>query len=115
LQAGSLVGELVRKVPLTTAAMQFAGERVLGLIPGPEAGTTPGGRSWIAAEAFDGAGRSVAEVHLEGVDGYAFTAGFMAWAAQQPITGVGALGPVEAYGLERLQAGASAAGLDRVP
>ena len=29
--------------------------------------------------------------------------------------GVGALGPVEAYGVERLTAGMSAAGLDRVP
>jgi hypothetical protein len=118
LQAGSFVGELVRKVPLTTSAMQFAGERVLGLVSGPEPGTTPGGRSWIAAEAFDGAGRPLSEVHLAGVDGYEFTASFMAWAARQPISAPahpGALGPVEAYGLERLQAGASAAGLERVP
>jgi hypothetical protein len=115
LQAGSFVGEFVRKVPLTTTAMRFAGERVLGLVSGPEAGTTPGGRSWIAAEAYDGAGRALSEVHLAGVDGYEFTAGFMAWAAQQPISGAGALGPVEAYGLERLRAGAAAAGLDRVP
>src|SRR4051794_2688069 len=115
LQAGSFVGELVRKVPLTTTAMRFAGERALGLVSGPEPGTTPGGRSWIAAEALDAAGRVLSEVHLAGVDGYAFTAGFMAWAAQQPMSGVGALGPVEAYGLERLQAGAAAAGLIRVP
>jgi hypothetical protein len=114
LQAGSFVGEFVRKVPLTTTAMRFAGERVLGLVSGPEPGTTPGGRSWIAAEAYDGAGRLLSEVHLAGVDGYAFTAAFMAWAAQQPISGAGALGPVEAYGLDRLVAGASAAGIDRV-
>ena len=95
--------------------MRFAGERVLGLVDGPEAGTTPGGRSWIAAEAYDASGRQLSEVHLAGVDGYAFTACFLAWAAQQPVEGAGALGPVEAYGLERLTAGASAAGLDRVP
>jgi hypothetical protein len=115
LQAGSYMGQLVRKVPLTTSAMKFAGERALGLVTGPEAGITPGGRSWIAAEAYDAAGRRLSEVHLAGVDGYAFTAGFLAWAAQQPVEGAGALGPVEAYGLERLVAGASAAGLDRVP
>jgi short subunit dehydrogenase-like uncharacterized protein len=115
LQAGSLVGSVVRRVPLTTTAMRFAGERVLGLVSGPEPGTTPGGRSWIAAEAFDARGRQLSEVHLAGVDGYAFTAGFVAWAAQQPVSGAGALGPVEAYGLERLEAGAAAAGLDRVP
>jgi short subunit dehydrogenase-like uncharacterized protein len=115
MQAGAFLGEFVRKLPLTTAAMKFTGERVLGLVSGPEAGTTPGGRSWIAAEAFDSAGRTLSEVHLTGVDGYAFTAGFVAWAAQQPVSGAGALGPVEAYGLERLQAGAEAAGLTRVP
>jgi len=115
LQAGSLIGQFVRRVPLTTAAMKFAGERALGVITGPEAGTTPGGRSWIAAEAYDAGGRRLSEVHLAGVDGYAFTAGLLAWAAQQHIEGAGALGPVEAFGLERLLAGASAAGLDRVP
>jgi len=72
-------------------------------------------RSWIAAEAYDGAGRQLSEVHLAGVDGYEFTASFMAWAAQQPVTGTGALGPVAAYGLGRLQEGARLAGLDRVP
>ena len=113
--AGSFIGGFVRKIPLTTTAMRFAGERALGLVSGPEPGTTPGGRSWIAAETFDAAGRTLSEVHLDGVDGYAFTAGFMAWAAQQPISGAGALGPVEAFGLERLQAGAAAAGLTRVP
>ena len=44
-----------------------------------------------------------------------FTASFMGWAAQQEITGTGALGPVEAFGLERLEAGARLAGLERVP
>ena len=56
----------------------------------------------------------MSEVHLAGVDGYEFTASFLAWAAQQPVSGTGALGPVEAYGLERLEAGARLAGLERV-
>ena len=115
LQAGSLVGEIIRRISGAQSVMRMTGERVLGLASGPEAGTTPGGRSWIAAEAYDGAGRQLSEVHLAGVDGYEFTASFMAWAAQQPVTGSGALGPVAAYGLERLQEGARLAGLDRVP
>src|SRR3954466_6152926 len=114
LQAGSFVGQFVRRVPLTTAAMKLAGERALGLLTGPDAGTTPGGRSWIAAEAYDARGNRLSEVHLAGVDGYAFTASFLAWAAQQPVEGVGALGPVEAYGLARLEEGARRAGLERV-
>jgi short subunit dehydrogenase-like uncharacterized protein len=115
LQAGSLVGEVVRRVPGARSVMRITGERVMGLANGPAAGTTPGGRSWIAAEAYDGAGRQLSEVHLAGVDGYEFTAGFMAWAAQQRVSGSGALGPVAAYGLERLVEGARVAGLDRVP
>ena len=115
IQAGSYFGGWVRGLPLAKPAMRIAGERVLALASGPEAGTTPGGRSWIAAEAYDAAGRRLSEVHLAGVDGYQFTASFLAWAAQQPVSGVGALGPVEAYGLERLAEGARVAGLERVP
>ena len=114
LQAGSYFGDWVRALPLAMPAMRMAGERMLALAPGPEAGTTPGGSSWIAAEAYDGAGRQLSEIHLAGVDGYEFTASFLAWAAQQPVSGVGALGPLAAYGLERLQEGARVAGLERV-
>src|SRR4051794_29849303 len=114
MQAGSLAGSFVTRVPGVRSALQAVGERAAGLIPDPEPGTTPGGRSWIAAEAFSAAGDKLSEVHVAGVDGYEFTASFMAWAAQQPVAGAGALGPVEAFGLERLEAGCRAAGLERV-
>jgi short subunit dehydrogenase-like uncharacterized protein len=114
LQAGSLVGSFVTRLPGARPVMQAVGERVAGLVPDPDPGTTPGGRSWIAAEAFSPAGERLSEVHLTGVDGYEFTAAFMAWAAQQRVEGAGALGPVEAFGLERLEAGCRAAGLERV-
>ena len=114
LQLGSQVGEYVTRVPGARTVMQAVGERVAGLVPDPEPGTTPGGRSWIAAEAYSAAGDRLSEVHLAGVDGYAFTASFMAWAAQQPVSGAGALGPVEAFGLERLEEGCRLAGLERV-
>ncbi len=114
IQAGALVGEVVQRLPLARATMKFAGERAAALVPGPEPGTTPGGRSWIAAEAYSAAGEKLSEIHLAGVDPYDFTANFIAWAAQQSVEGTGALGPVGAYGLERLEAGCAAAGLERV-
>ena len=51
-------------------------------------------------------GRPLAVVNLAGVDGYEFTASFVAWAAQQDVTGSGALGPVQAFGLEAFEEGA---------
>ncbi len=113
-QAGSLVGSLVKRVPLASPAMRVVGERIAGLVPGPDAGSTPGGRSWVVAEAFGPSGRVVSEVHLAGPDGYDFTASFVSWAARHSVSGAGALGPVEAYGLSRLEAGAREAGLERV-
>jgi short subunit dehydrogenase-like uncharacterized protein len=43
-QAGSLVGSLLARVPGTRAVVEAVGERVAGLVPDPEPGTTPGGR-----------------------------------------------------------------------
>jgi short subunit dehydrogenase-like uncharacterized protein len=111
LQAGALVGEYVTKLPLARTTMRFWGERLMGLVPEPAPGTTPGGSSWIAAEAYDGRGTKLSSALLTGVDGYEFTASFLAWAAQQPVAGTGALGALEAFGLEALQAGCAAAGL----
>jgi short subunit dehydrogenase-like uncharacterized protein len=118
LQAGSLVGSYAQRVPGVRAALQLAGERLVGLASDPEAGTTPGGRSWIVAEALDARGEKLAEVQLAGADPYDFTAAFMAWAARHAaahgVHGAGALGPVEALGLETLEAGCREAGLERV-
>lgn len=114
VQAGSFVGSFVKRIPLASSTMQFVGERVVSALPGPEAGSTSGGRIWVTAEAFSSAGGILATVSLAGPDAYDFTASFVAWAAGQRVQGAGALGPVEAFGLERLSAGASLAGLERV-
>ena len=118
LQAGTLVGSVATQVPGVRGVLEFAGGRLADLGgDGPEPGTTPGGMSWIAAEAFDAAGEPVAEVHLSGADGYAFTAEFMAWAARAAaagrVKGTGAIGPVEAFGLDELERGCALAGLSR--
>jgi short subunit dehydrogenase-like uncharacterized protein len=113
LQAGALVGSYVNRIPLARTTMRFWGEKAASLLSGPEAGTTPGGASWIAAEAYDEAGAKLSEVHLTGPDPYDFSASFLAWAAQHPVSGSGALGPVQAYGLEALERGMTLAGLTR--
>ena len=110
LQAGSFAGSWVRRVPGVRPAMRVIGERALGFVGGEPGGT----RSWIAAEALDASGRPLAVVNLAGVDGYEFTASFVAWAAQRAVSGAGALGPVGAFGLEACEEGARVAGLERV-
>jgi hypothetical protein len=118
LQAGALVGSVATKLPGVRGVLEFAGSRLAELGgEGPEAGTVPSGMSWIAAEAYDAGGEPVAEVHLSGADGYAFTAEFLAWAARAAATGrvrgTGAVGPLEAFGLEELERGCALAGLSR--
>jgi short subunit dehydrogenase-like uncharacterized protein len=114
VQAGSWVGSFVTRMPGARFAMRTVGERVVSFLDGPAEGTTSGGRTWIAAAAYDPAGRQLSEVNLAGADAYAFTAAFVAWAAQQTVNGTGALGPLEAFGLEALEAGARGAGRERV-
>jgi short subunit dehydrogenase-like uncharacterized protein len=118
MQASAFVGSMATRLPGVREALEFAGEKLVSLAEGPEPGTTGEGMSWIAAQAYDAGGEPVAEVHLSGVNWYAFTADFMAWAARAAlacrITGTGALGPVEAFGLAELERGCAAAGLTRV-
>jgi hypothetical protein len=118
VQASSLAGTVALRLPGARRVIQGAGERVAGVLAGPEPGTTPGGESHVVAVARTAGDEPLAEVHLRGVDGYAFTAGFLAWAARRAAThgveGAGALGPVEAFGAEGLREGVAAAGIDVV-
>ena len=108
------MGSIVQRVPLVQPTMKFWGERAVSVVGAPERGTTPDVRSWIAAEASDASGNVLATVNLAGADGYDFTASLMAWAAQRHVEGAGVLGPVVAFGLDALEAGAAGAGLTRV-
>src|SRR5215217_2924591 len=119
LQVGTLAGTVALKLPGLRGVLQAAGERLVSLAGAPEAGTTPGTLSWVPAIAYDAAGEPLAEVHLSGTDAYDFTASFVAWAAQRSAGGnrphaVGAVGPVEAFGLDALEEGCAAAGLTRL-
>ncbi|MFB9250045.1 saccharopine dehydrogenase family protein [Sphaerisporangium melleum] len=82
------------------------------------AGTAPDGAgltSQVVAEAYDDRGRKIASVELHGGDPYDFTARVLAWAATTAATGgvhaCGAVGPVEAFGLDVLARGCANAGL----
>ena len=69
----------------------------------------------IVAVAYDGAGGELAKARLVGVNGYTFTGEILAWgairAAEGGLAGAGALGPVEAFGLDGLREGVASAGL----
>jgi short subunit dehydrogenase-like uncharacterized protein len=110
VQAGATVAD---KVPGVEAAMRA----FLKAVPKPAPGTGPDeetrrqGGSHVVAIAYDAAGTALAEVHATGVDGYTFTAEALAWGAMTPATGSGALGPVEAYGLDAFRAGCASAGI----
>jgi short subunit dehydrogenase-like uncharacterized protein len=118
LQAGSLVGSYALRLPGVREMLRLAGERLVASAEGPAPGTTPGGLSWIPAIAYDAAGEPLAEVHLTGADPYDFTASFLAWAARRAaahgVDGTGALGPVQAFGLDELERGCAAAGIERL-
>lgn len=83
--------------------------------PGAEARARTG--TLVVAEASGRSGQVLGRAVLEGGNPYEFTAAFLAWAAERSASGglrdVGALGPVEAFGLEVLTEGASAAGVRR--
>jgi short subunit dehydrogenase-like uncharacterized protein len=118
MQAGSLLtGALARVEPVKRLA-EGALERVVkGSTGGPGREARARTRSWAVAEALDDTGRVLASVTLAGVDPYDFTSAILAWGAQAALDGgllgVGALGPVEAFGLETLTAAAADAGFSR--
>ena len=74
--------------------------------------------SHVQALAYDSSGRELAQVVLEGPNGYTLTGAFLAWERAGPahggLQGTGALGPADAFGLDRLEKGCAEAGLKRV-
>ena len=85
---------------------------------GPDAALRARRRSLVVAICADVDGRPVAQVEVGGKDGYDLTACLLAWGAQRLAEGavrdVGALGPVDAFGLDVLAEGCAQAGLVRV-
>jgi short subunit dehydrogenase-like uncharacterized protein len=106
------------KVPGVAAGTRKLSARfVKGSSGGPDAETRAASGSLLFANAYDSVGNELASVRLTGVNGYTFTADILAWgamtAADGGLQGTGALGPVDGFGLEALQAGVAEAGIVR--
>ncbi len=122
---GSATRALQRSSKVTPALLQLPGARLLVGKIGEFAAR------WVAAEpdsvalarvvphfigtAYDASGTALAEVHLVSGEPYQLTADLLAWGAQRAadhgVSGPGALGPGEAFGLDVLEAGAVEIGL----
>jgi short subunit dehydrogenase-like uncharacterized protein len=121
-QAGSLGLSLAGRVPALGGALRSG----LGLATGPlvRRGGGPdetlraAAGTLVAAEARAADGTVLARVVVTGPSPYDLTAELLAWAAQQAhegrVRGTGALGPVEAFGLDALESGCRELGLARV-
>jgi short subunit dehydrogenase-like uncharacterized protein len=116
--AFSAVGAPLARLPGARAlARAAAGPLARRTGQGPDEAARRGRGSLVVAVAEDPEGRELAQVRLRGPDPYTLTARLLAWgavrAAGAGLLGTGALGPVDAFGLEALQEGAAAAGLER--
>jgi short subunit dehydrogenase-like uncharacterized protein len=95
------------------------GQRLFhGSSGGPDEQNRASLRTVVVAETFDARGKSLARAVIEGAGPYDLTGRMLAWAADRVANvgarGVGALGPVAAFGLDELAAGAHQAGLERI-
>lgn len=116
MQVAGLANEPVLAVP---GARELLKRGVATLVRGSTGGpppTTPDETpSRFVAIAYDEHGLPIAARRLRGPDGYAFTcrlvAAGAAHAAEHGIDGTGALGPVRAFGVDRLAAMCAGAGL----
>ncbi len=116
LQVVAAGNAAITKVPGVKQALTAGmGKLVKGSTGGPTAEQRADTRSVIVATAYDGSGTRLASTQLVGPNGYDLTAAFLAWGAERAangqIHGKGALGPVEAFGLEELTAAAAEYGL----
>jgi short subunit dehydrogenase-like uncharacterized protein len=119
VQAFSALGAPLARLPGGRAlARAVTGPLASRTGEGPDEADRRRSGSLVVAVAGDADGRELAQVRLHGPDPYTLTARLLAWGAQRAATagllGTGALGPVDAFGLEALNAGAAAAGLERV-
>jgi short subunit dehydrogenase-like uncharacterized protein len=110
----ALVGPL-EQLPVVHHALDAEARRIQRSGAGPA--TEQAFRSDVVAVANDASGATLSTAHLTGGDPYSFTAPMLAWAAgRAAVHGVhpaGALGPVEAFGLDGIEAACASAGFHR--
>ena len=110
---------LMTSLPGVGAAFGAVTSRLVkGSTGGPDATQRLRTGSHVQALAYDASGRELAQIVLEGPNGYTLTGAFLAWGASQArqggLQGTGALGPADAFGLDSLEKGCAEAGLKRV-
>jgi short subunit dehydrogenase-like uncharacterized protein len=118
VQVLSAVGAGPGRIPGVRALAQALARRFAkGSTNGPDAKTRAKTGSHIVAVTYDATGTELTEAHLSGINGYEFTARILAWGASRAaaggLSGAGALGPVDAFGLEELEGGCAEAGMER--
>jgi short subunit dehydrogenase-like uncharacterized protein len=116
MQGLSAAGSVAVKLPGVAKLWDSLGSRLAkGSTGGPDAEARARSGSHIVGAAYDAAGKQLSEVHLTGIDGYTFTGRSLAWGAEHAAAGglrdVGALGPVDGFGLDELRQGCEEAGL----
>jgi short subunit dehydrogenase-like uncharacterized protein len=115
VQASGAMNAGIMHLPGGKRVLQAMAGRASGSTGGPSAEARAQTGSKILAAAYDGSGRQLATVRLEGVNGYTFTGDILAWgairAAEGGLQGSGALGPADGFGIDALREGVESAGL----
>jgi short subunit dehydrogenase-like uncharacterized protein len=120
LQVASSVTSLITRVPGARGLLDGLVQRTMkGSTGGPDAEERAKTGSHIVAIARSSNGAQLARVDLRGANGYSFTGEVLAWgaisAAETGLAGAGALGPVDAFGLDVLEGGCRSAGIEVQP
>jgi short subunit dehydrogenase-like uncharacterized protein len=113
-KVGSRLATTASRLPGVPAAVRWA-SGLPRTKEGPDETERASVSGFVTATAHDAAGRELRRVRLGHVNPYTFTGNFLAWAAMRAaghgVAGVGAIGPVEAFGLGPLVEGCVAAGI----
>ncbi len=115
---GTRVSDSLLRLPGARPLVRRLGEIATNRVAEePDAAALERVTSHFVGAAFDAAGTSLSEVRLIAGDPYRLTARLLAWgagrAAEHGVAATGALGPVDAFGLDALEAGAAEIGLHR--
>ncbi|WP_354698016.1 hypothetical protein DSM112329_03677 [Paraconexibacter sp. AEG42_29] len=109
------VGRVAAVPSLARAVRALAGKLVKGSTGGPDAESRSRSATHVVAIASDRAGRFLEQVVVQGPNVYDATAATIAWSADRIVAGglegVGALGPVDAFGLRELERGCASLGI----
>lgn len=107
---------LLFRLPLYKRSVSWLANRFVSGGEGPSDEERANSGARVVGIAYDADGNALATAELRGVNVYTYTAGILAWGAQQALAGrlqaTGALGPVQAFGMDALVAGNRDAGFE---